>query len=196
MITRYYSQCAQDEFVNKILNNKSTGFFIDIGSSHPVEMNNSYFFELLGWKGLCFDQLEVANFSQIRKSKLIVGDASQHDYDKLFIDENVPQIIDYLSLDVDEFTLKVLERIPLQSYQFKVITIEHDWYRFGDALRSEQRKILTNAGYELLCADVDGTCEGKIFFEDWWVNPCFIKQETIRTLKCDRMCFKDIVTRF
>lgn len=212
MINKYYSQCAQDEFVDKILNHQTTGFFIDIGASHPIQSNNSYFFESIGWSGLCFDQIdyndeltdgrfkiknpcEFSKFSDIRKSKLILGDARCHDYNKLFVEENVPSIIDYLSIDVDEYTLTVLEKIPFQSHQYKVITIEHDWYRFGDSLRIEQRRILNDAGYYLLCADVDGACDNKTFFEDWWINPEFVNLETVHYLKCTRTCCNVIVKR-
>jgi len=193
MINKYYSQCAQDAFVDKILNYQTTGFFIDIGANHPIEKNNSYFFESVGWNGLCFDQHEIAKFSEIRKSKLILGDARCHDYNKLFAEENVPSIIDYLSIDVDEYTLTVLEKIPFQSYRYKVITIEHDWYRFGDSLRIEQRRILNESGYYLLCADVDG--DNNTFFEDWWINPEFVNIETVHYLQCEKKHYNDIVNK-
>ena len=43
MIT--YSQALQDLFVSIILNNKYNGYFLEIGSNHPIIGNNSFLLE-------------------------------------------------------------------------------------------------------------------------------------------------------
>jgi hypothetical protein len=53
---------------------------------------------------------------------------------------------------------------------FKVITIEHDAYRYGNIYRDKEREILTALGYYLLCADVS---DHGFEFEDWWIHPDF-----------------------
>lgn len=151
----YYSGNSQDEFVLNILGHKSGGYFIDIGCYFPKQYNNSYAMETIGWNGLAFDIIEHQEFSKERKCKLILGDATLHDYDKIFLQEDVPKIIDYLSLDIDDGTLEVLKRIPFINFEYKTITIEHDYYRLEDKLRKEQREILGNYGYYLLFSDVD-----------------------------------------
>jgi hypothetical protein len=82
--------------------------------------------------------------------------------------ESFPPVIDYLSLDIDRGYDLVLQKIPFDKHIFKVITIEHDAYRFGGVYREGERKILANLGYHMLCANV--RINGHAF-EDWWVHP-------------------------
>jgi hypothetical protein len=81
-------------------------------------------------------------------------------------------VIDYLSLDIDSSYDVVLQKMFLNDYIFKVITIEHDFYRFGDKFRKDEREILSSLGYYLLCPDVSVFFSGRdCIFEDWWVHP-------------------------
>ena len=83
--------------------------------------------------------------------------------DELFAD--VPNYVDYLSLDVDCATTDVLFRLPMR-LQFGLITIEHDAYRGDDGWgRSLQRDYLSNLGYVIAKEDVEIT---KGPYEDWW----------------------------
>jgi FkbM family methyltransferase len=54
----YRSQYGQDYYLwTTILKRSSSGFFVDIGGNHPVDLSNSYFLEQRGWTGLAFDPL-------------------------------------------------------------------------------------------------------------------------------------------
>lgn len=60
--TRYKSQYGQDFFLDRyIFTGKEDGFFIDIGANHPINLNNSYFFEKKGWSGLAFEPQNLMN---------------------------------------------------------------------------------------------------------------------------------------
>lgn len=39
----------------QILKQNNKGFYIDIGSHHPIKGSNSFFFYLQGWNGICVD---------------------------------------------------------------------------------------------------------------------------------------------
>lgn len=53
---KYYSQLHQDKFVDDFLNQKESGFFIDIGAHDGVSCSNTKFFEeYRGWKGICIE---------------------------------------------------------------------------------------------------------------------------------------------
>jgi len=55
----YQSQCAQDWFVDKfIFPDLDTGIFVDVGANHPIEINNTYYFEKKGWRGIAFEPQE------------------------------------------------------------------------------------------------------------------------------------------
>lgn len=52
----FYGQYKQDEYVfQNFFKNKKDGFFIDIGAHDGVALNNTYFFEKLGWYGICIE---------------------------------------------------------------------------------------------------------------------------------------------
>ena len=70
----------------------------------------------------------------------------------------------YIDLDIDEATLKVVSDIDYDLFSFKTITVEHDYYKVDEPgsdvefYRSECRRIFSDAGYELVCADVGNNC--------------------------------------
>ena len=171
----YQAQALQDRFVAKIFNFKTDGFYLDIGACDAVSTNNSYAFEWLNWKGICIemDPEHAASFIK-RRCTFIGGDATKLDYTAIFEKSNMPEFIDYLSLDVDAASTEVLKLLPLDKYQFGVITVEHDAYIHGGIYRDAQREILTKAGYVLYCPDVlvpiqDDT-KPDCSFEDWWLH--------------------------
>jgi len=171
----FYSQANQDKFVYFILygllNKQDKGHYLEIGAGEPIYINNSYFFEKnLQWDGISIDiSIDLAErWYAVRKNLLFSEDATQSNYSALL--KPFPQVIDYLSLDVDGYYDVVLEKLICSNHVFKVITIEHDFYRYGDLYRQKERKILKDLGYYLLCSDVsnDGYA-----FEDWWIHPDF-----------------------
>lgn len=168
-IEEFYSQAGQDIFVLSALNGKKNGKFLDIGSSDPIIINNTYLLEkFLGWSGVQIeiDESLANKCKNERLSNVINQDATTVDYDKLFEELNE---IDYLSLDIDgQPCLDVLKKIPLDKYKISVITFEHDSYRVGDYLKNESRQLLKDFGYTMICGDVAN--ENNIY-EDWYVHP-------------------------
>jgi len=54
----YYSQHGEDIYLaNHIFNNKSNGFYIDIGASHPMRISNTYLFYKHGWAGVVIEPI-------------------------------------------------------------------------------------------------------------------------------------------
>lgn len=168
----FYSQAAQDKFVYALLygllGKQDDGYYLEIGSGEPIDINNSYFLEkTLGWKGLSIDICHqfYNPWISCRNNPLIITDALECDYISLL--EAFPPVIDYLSLDIDANYDKILEKLPFDKYTFKIITIEHDAYHYGDVYKDRERAILQSFGYYLLCPEVSNGGP----FEDWWVHP-------------------------
>ncbi len=181
----FYSQASQDAFVKCLLydieKKEDKGFYLEIGSAHPTLINNSYFFEKnYKWEGVSIDIAEEYRkpWSKTRKNLLLIQDATKTDYSAVL--KSFPKVIDYLSLDVDGQYDTVLKLIPFDKHIFKIITIEHDSYRYGDLYRQKERKILTALGYHLLCPDVRHAPVGP--FEDWWIHPSQFSDETFAEL--------------
>ena len=52
-----YAQEGEDLVLDRFLNNKSKGFFIDVGAHHPKRFSNTYKFYLKGWRGINIDAM-------------------------------------------------------------------------------------------------------------------------------------------
>ncbi|HSX13236.1 MAG TPA: hypothetical protein VLE96_02305 [Chlamydiales bacterium] len=193
---KFNSQASQDEFVYTllydVLNKKDQGYYLDIGASHPTYTNNSFFFESqLKWNGVSIDISPAYQelWNRIRKNALIIADALNVDYREML--KNAPYEIDYLSIDVDRDYEVILNLLPFDEHIFKVITIEHDSYLYGDIYKERERKILSSLGYYLLCPDVslDWNHNSQVqqcSFEDWWVHPSILKEGLLNTFQsCD-----------
>lgn len=189
----YYSQAAQDKFVYMILygllGKQDQGYYLEIGAGNPINTNNSYFFEKeLKWDGVSIDisQGYAEQWHAVRNNLLLHEDATKSDYSAIL--QSFPKVIDYLSLDIDEDYTDVLKNIPFKDYTFKVITIEHDFHRYGDRYRKQERQILESFGYHLLCSDVSisGFC-----FEDWWIHPSFFSSSELSAIKSLDLKAKD-----
>lgn len=200
----FYSDAAQDQFVAKILNFKKDGYCVDIGSCHSINSNNTYFFQELGWTSVSVEINSEFNNSYHSRNKgtHYNDDALKVNYSEVFEENNFPSNIDYLSLDVDTLSLDVLKILPLDKYTFKCITIEHDAYLYGDTYRKEQRKILEEHGYHLLCSNVlvpnpghQGYNGEPCPFEDWWVNPSDFKSRFLKKIKSDMCLPSEIISK-
>lgn len=181
---KFYSQANQDKFVYSILygllGKQDKGYYLEIGAGEPIHINNSYFFEKnLQWDGISIDISAdlSARWYAARKNRLLSEDATQSNYSAML--KTFPRVIDYLSLDVDGYYDVVLEKLICSNHIFKVITIEHDFYRYGDLYRQKERKILTELGYYLLCSDVS---DNGYAFEDWWIHPDFFPSNILSKL--------------
>lgn len=198
---KYYSDDRQDEFVANLLKFKTSGYYLDIGSCASVGSNNTYFFESLDWKGICIEKNPHFNESyKTRTCRYYNQDALLIDYEKILSENNFPTSIDYLSLDVDEASVEVLKRLPLDKYRFKVITIEHDSHVHGNLYKAPQRKILFSNNYYLICEDVLNQSGRNIgqehAWEDWWVDTSSFSREEVFRLHSVRLNTEQIMNKF
>lgn len=183
-----YSQASQDQFVHLllygVLNKKDDGYYLEIGSAFPSSGNNTFVFEKARqWKGVSIDidPEYQKSWSKERQNPLRIEDATKSDYSAML--HSFPYAIDYLSLDIDGGYDEVLQKLLHTDHIFKVITIEHDFYRFGEKYRESERKILSSLGYHLLCPDVTVLFEGReVDFEDWWIHPKAFPEEVFKKL--------------
>lgn len=54
-----YSQFGEDLEIAKFFPENYLGIYVDIGSGHPVEGSNTYYFYQQGWRGLCVDPVRM-----------------------------------------------------------------------------------------------------------------------------------------
>lgn len=153
----FYSQdwIAQDKFVVETLRNKKNGIFLDIGCHHYQDISNTYFLEKeLNWSGIGID-IDCSyqdDWNSFRKHSLFVcGDATNLNYNELLLQQNMPKIIDYLTIDLEppQLSLKALEKILETDYLFRVVTFETDAYRQLET-RDISRKLFKEKGYTFI----------------------------------------------
>jgi len=190
------SQAGQDKFILSLFKNDYKGTFVDVGCSLPKHINNTLLLEENNWTGISVD---IENFSEqwkIRKTPFIHQDALTCEYNELFKKHGLPKVIDYLSLDIEGEGLRylALKKVMESGYEFKVMTVEHDVSRgnvYDLTERIPQRKFLTELGYVLLCADVSYSSTQP--YEDWWINPKYMKESDYIYYKCSSMVWWEIL---
>jgi hypothetical protein len=195
-----HSSSRFDEFTARLLSFKKEGTYVDIGSQHSMLHNNSYFLSTqLDWRGICIDQDPGwdDSYKERKHCTYINKDATKLDYKQTFIDYNMPNSIDCLSLDVDVLDFVVAQMLPHNDFKFKIIGIEHDYYQHGDKYRAPQRELLIGLGYVLACADIYvrhpdlENCS----YEDWYLDPNYFSQDIINNIKVSGSYPEDIIVK-
>lgn len=194
---RYYSQAGQDEWVVNFFNSKKNGFFLDIGAHNGVDISNSYYLEkYLGWNGICIeadpnifntlqnnrnchciniavsDSVGEISFFQDNFSGRVLESTSSiklksDTLENILSETNCPDVIEYLSIDIEGFESKALSKFPFSKKEIVLLTVEHNLYTGNLINKQEIKDILTKNGYTIAVENVKhNNCE----FEDWYIN--------------------------
>lgn len=186
----YLGQANQDKFVLNILKEKKNGYFLEIGSNHPININNTYILEKnYGWKGIMveYQPTFLSLYKEHRKNSIhIINDATIIDYKNVFETNKMPLSFDYLQIDLEANngstinTLQKLDNEIFNSYKFATVTFEHDIYHTNfDNTRLKSRNIFKNRGY--ICVFEDISHNGHPY-EDWYVHPDLVDMNYVNNL--------------
>lgn len=187
----YLGQANQDKFVLNILKEKRNGYFLEIGSNHPININNTFLLEKhYDWKGIMVEyQLSFLNlYKKHRPNSIhIINDAQIVDYKTIFENNNMPVSFDYLQIDLEVTngsTLKTLQKLDsdiFDTYKFATVTFEHDIYNSNFAnTRLESRDIFNKRGYIRVFEDINN--QGVNPYEDWYVHPDLVDMNYVNAL--------------
>ena len=127
---------------------------------------------------------------------MLIEDAINCDFVKIFEANSVPNIVDYLSIDVEleGERYKALLNCWKAGREYKIITIEHDSHMgYSETEREPQRNFLCSKGYFLLFGNVKNS-DG-VAYEDWWINPKFFDVEKLSKLASDGEVWSDIIKK-
>lgn len=172
----------QDLFVHTLLGDK--GFYVDIGAGDGAGLpcaSNTYWLEERGWSGILieYDPQYTSEGKRLRpNSQFLCTDALRLDYKALFKQVNAPKVIDYLSIDIEPTSLAALERFPFDEYDFKILTIEHDFYNMPQGI-VEKRNLnlwMKDKPYIRIVEDVGLAYRTTNFLEDWYINPKYLHE--------------------
>jgi hypothetical protein len=192
---KYYGASGQDFFVMSMLKNKKDCYFLELGSNHPIDNNNTYLLETqFNWNGIMIEySKEFLNlYQQYRsRSNYLITDATTINFNELFNKYNCPKNIDYLQIDLEAnngSTITALENISkvMNEYKFATITFEHDAYQdFTYQTRKKSRDIFEKFGYVRVFSDVYVHGYPQNPYEDWYVHPELVDMELVKKLKTD-----------
>ncbi len=72
MSRRSYSQEGEDLILDRVFDQDTSGFYIDIGAHHPVRFSNTYLFYKRHWRGVCIDPSHdaIVQFKKIRPNDI------------------------------------------------------------------------------------------------------------------------------
>ena len=182
-IEKNHSKHFQDMFVLAALNGKRNGYYVEFGAGLPFEASNTALLEQkFDWKGLSFDKCPRMSslFAMERKNPVMNLDVTKEDVKSIFAKNMVPDWIDYLQIDCDDDSLKVLGKIPFDDYQFGIIHYEHDMYRVGDSPKHAAKKFLESKDYVMVANNI--AVDEKNAYEDWWMHRSIVNN-TMKSLK-------------
>ena len=109
---KYYSQFEQDKVVyESYFQEKTNGYFVDIGAHDGVTFSNSKFFEEQGWKGVCIEPNPVVfeQLQSVRNCKCVKKAIAEKIGKAQFF--QILEGADMLSGLVDEFSQKGIKNI-------------------------------------------------------------------------------------
>lgn len=187
----FNSQAEQDKFILSILKHKMNGFFVEIGSNDPKNINNTYILEkTYNWKGIMIEmQLQYLNSYKVHRPNSIhvMQDATQINFKDLFETNNVPLQMDYLQIDLEvenESTIQTLENLNkvMDKYSFATVTFEHDIYRgnYFDTI-NRSRKIFKDRGYICIFKNIQNI-ELNAVYEDWYIHPSLVDMDYVNKI--------------
>jgi hypothetical protein len=197
----------QDEFVYHLLGKhlSNPGFFLDVGCGHPKDGSNTYIFDkYLNWSGFAFDIGDVEcdeNWSESRTAQFYQVDATSERFTEILKEHVGNRVVDYINVDVDRggthiFADVALKRIMDSGIKFKVMTLEHEYFKYGELVTKPTREILNKMGYKILFKDVAfPTGPGRAGFEDWWVNPELLPDKEIMNIGGEGLVYHECVNR-
>ena len=196
----YLGETQQDKFVINVLNEKENGCFVEIGSNHPISINNTYLLEkFYRWKGIMIEYISsyLPMYIIVRPNSVhVIKDARIIDYRELFETNNIPSSIDYLQIDLEvdnSSTIRTLQKLDCEifdDYKFATITFEHSIYcgNFYNT-RSISRNIFLKRGYIRVFDNVNN---GGNACEDWYVYPDLVNMEYVNNLiEINRLQYED-----
>lgn len=187
----YLGQAQQDKFVLHILKEKKNGYFLEIGSNHPINISNSYLLETkYDWKGIMveYDASFLNLYKTHRPNSIhVINDATQVDYKNMFEANNVPTSLDYLQIDLEAnngSTIRTLQKLDneiFDTYKFATVTFEHDIYHTNfENTRLASRDIFKKRGYVCVFEDINNRGENP--YEDWYVHPDLVDMDYVNNL--------------
>ena len=192
MQNRYYGRTEEDKFVLYVTEKKTHGFFVDLGSKHPIHENPTFLLEKdYQWKGIYAPATELSLSSPLLQERRcnVSPLPTPTDYKSWFQGNEIPPHVDFLNinLNVDDgtakHTIEVFDRDIFTEHQFTVVVFRHDIYRTNEKqTRDIARNIMKKHGY-LLAIENMASINNMDVYQDWYVLGSRVDRDQIENLR-------------
>jgi FkbM family methyltransferase len=166
----YYSQEGEDIVLQRFLQEKEKGFYIDIGAHHPTRFSNTYLLYLKGWRGVNIDAMpgSMELFNELRPEdiniEVPVSDESKEMLFYIFKETALNTFDETLANTYIAKGWKLLKKRKVVTQTVKDILKQHS----------------ISAEIDLMTIDVEGHELQVLRSIDWLVcNPTFILIEDL-----------------
>ena len=148
---KFYGQSKEDRAIYAIFKNKKKdykGFYVDVGAYSGIKLSNTYFFELLGWTGICIEpHAKLFPLLQKNRPKSICVNVAIWDKD-----------LDAIPFYATEFgswsVVRERDNVPLPRNREKYVDVQQIPAKKLDTILEEHG---APVNFEILSVDVEGT---------------------------------------
>lgn len=126
-----YSQEGEDLLLNRLLNKKRKGVYVDIGAHHPTKISNTYFFYKKGWNGINIDAMpgSMNEFNRIRPNDFNIEAAiSNSDQVLEFYEFNAPEFNTFskeiMEKNLKRDSIKLIKKHSIQTQKLSKVLDE------------------------------------------------------------------------
>lgn len=125
-----YSFNAVDLIIDYIFKNKNNGFYLDVGSQHPISNNNTYLLFKRGWSGINIDldkkNIDLFNTARPNDINLNLAISSNVAEKKLYFyhDKSPINTLDKVVSDFQTATVKEIKRIKTTTLNIALQNLE------------------------------------------------------------------------
>ena len=125
-----YSFNAVDLIIDYIFKNKNNGFYLDVGSQHPISNNNTYLLFKRGWSGINIDldkkNIDLFNTARPNDINLNLAISSDVAEKKLYFyhDKSPINTLDKVVSDFQTATVKEIKRIKTTTLNIALQNLE------------------------------------------------------------------------
>ena len=90
----------------------------------------------------------------------------------ILTNQEIPNVIDYLSIDIEGMELDVLKSLDFNKYHINLLTIEHNACHIGHNYRNDIQEFLQSKGFEFVKGNenVNNWDNDKYYIEDFYKN--------------------------
>lgn len=120
---QFYSQFGEDGIIDTVFKiiGTTNKFYVDIGAGDGKTISNIYNLSLKGWTGIGFEGAGSVPIRHIYQHRI-----SAENIVELFDRYQVPQNLDFLSLDIDSIDLYVLAQLMKHGLRPRLICAEYN----------------------------------------------------------------------